>query len=129
MDDIVSNLLLHYRIDPEKPIYEQFFEQIRFSIARGELESNAQLPSVRKLAAHLRVNPTTIMKTYKELEQGGLIMTRRGQGTFVTADKEKVEQCKREIAIGALDEVRKTADSLGMSLEEMIALANNKGGN
>jgi len=73
-------------IDPKShlPIYAQLIAQIRHAVARGELTSGAQLPTVRQLAVDLRINPNTVAKAYAELERTGLIATQQGRGTFVT---------------------------------------------
>lgn len=65
------------------PLYAQIAERIRLAIARGVLHSAAPLPSVRQLAAELRVNPATITQAYRELEGQGFVEIRHGAGTFV----------------------------------------------
>jgi GntR family transcriptional regulator len=65
------------------PLYAQIAERIRAAIARGVLHSAASLPSVRQLAAELRVNPATITQAYRELEAQGFVEIRHGAGTFV----------------------------------------------
>jgi GntR family transcriptional regulator len=73
-------------IDPTNglPIFLQIIEQVKYKIAAGALQEGDQLPSVRQLATHLRINPNTVSKAYNELERNGLIQTRRGMGCFVT---------------------------------------------
>ncbi|MHB1682400.1 MAG: GntR family transcriptional regulator [Bacilli bacterium] len=110
------------RIDPSRPLYEQFCEQMRADIARGVLQSGARLPSVRDLAAWLRVNPNTVMRTYQELERSKLLVTRRGQGTFVTDDVRIVEESKREIARQAVTELRARAAAIGLTTEQLWLL-------
>lgn len=115
-----------FRLDPSRPLYEQFVEQIRAMIARGELEPGTRLPSVREAAASLRVNPTTIMKTYQELERPGLIVTYRGQGTFVTDDEAVIGISRRELARDAVARLEETARSIGLTLDQLLALAREK---
>jgi GntR family transcriptional regulator len=66
------------------PIYRQIADQVKVAVATGSLRTGDQLPSVRGLSETLVVNPTTVQRAYLELERGGVIETRRGQGTFVT---------------------------------------------
>ncbi|MFM1651902.1 GntR family transcriptional regulator [Brevibacillus sp. B_LB10_24] len=113
----------HFRIDPSRPLYEQFVEQIRADIARGLLVPGTRLPSVRELAAAIRVNPTTIMRTYQELERSKLIVTFRGQGTFVTENTDVIEACKRALAKDAVQKLREVAESIGLTLDELLDLA------
>ncbi len=65
------------------PLYRQLFDQLRHRIVSGQLVDGAQLPSVRELAAQLHLNPLTVSKVFSLLEQGGLVESRRGLGTFV----------------------------------------------
>ena len=67
------------------PLYAQLTRAIRFAIATGKLRVGEQLPTVRQLAVELRVNANTVAKVYAELERSGVLETRRGVGTFVSA--------------------------------------------
>src|SRR5438045_6950131 len=67
------------------PLYHQLDRSIRFAIATGKLGIGDQLPTVRQLAVDLRINANTVAKVYTELERSGVVETRRGVGTFVTA--------------------------------------------
>ncbi|MBT9283658.1 MAG: GntR family transcriptional regulator [Hydrogenibacillus schlegelii] len=123
MDADVALEILKFSVDPSRPLYEQFVERIRFAIARGELEPGARLPSVRELAAAIRVNPTTIQRTYQELERERLIVSFRGQGTFVTRDEAAIEASRRALAREAVARLRETAESLGLTVQQLIDLA------
>ena len=67
------------------PLYAQLTRAIQFAIATGKLRVGEQLPTVRQLAVELRVNANTVAKVYAELERSGILETRRGVGTFVSA--------------------------------------------
>jgi GntR family transcriptional regulator len=71
--------------DP-RPMYLQIKEQIRHRIAVGELKSGEEIPSIRALAAQIRVSVITIKRAYLELEMEGVIQTRQGRGSFVSDD-------------------------------------------
>ena len=66
-----------------EPIYSQIVSQISRSIARGELAPGDRLPAVRKLAAELVVNPNTVARAYRILEQKGLTNSKTGSGSFI----------------------------------------------
>ena len=76
---------MFHGIDPRSPIplYVQIADRIRLAIANGTLSSAAALPSVRQLAAELRINPATVTQAYRDLEEGGFVEIRHGAGTFV----------------------------------------------
>jgi GntR family transcriptional regulator len=67
------------------PLYAQLERAIRFAIATEKLRIGEQLPTVRQLAVELRINANTVAKVYAELERAGVVETRRGVGTFVSA--------------------------------------------
>ena len=66
-----------------RPVYQQIINQIKRDIALGRLDIDEQLPTVRQLAAQLAINPNTIAKAYRQLEQEGIIVTKPGAGAYV----------------------------------------------
>ena len=74
-------------IDPRDstPIYAQIERGLRAAIAAGRLRVGDQLPTVRQLAVELRVNANTVARVYADLEREGVLETRRGVGSFVSA--------------------------------------------
>lgn len=79
--------MLHFQLNVHSgvPVYRQLMDQIGHYVAAGALVAGDQLPSIRELAKALAVNPTTIVKTYSELEHEGVIEMRHGRGAFVAA--------------------------------------------
>lgn len=67
------------------PIYVQIKEQIRHAIETGAISPGDQLPGIRSLAETLVINPNTVIKVYRELEQEGVLEIRHGLGAFVTS--------------------------------------------
>jgi GntR family transcriptional regulator len=65
------------------PPYMQLVQQVRQALRVGILEAGDQLPTVREAATQLAINPNTVLKAYRQLEQEALIAGRPGQGTFV----------------------------------------------
>ena len=66
------------------PIYEQLIQNIIGLIARGALQPDDQLPSVRSLARDLGINPNTVQKAYQELEAKGMIYQAAGRGSSLS---------------------------------------------
>ncbi len=67
------------------PIYAQLERGLRAAIATNRLRPGDQLPTVRQLAVDLRVNANTVARVYGELERAGVLETRRGVGSFISA--------------------------------------------
>ena len=108
-----------------RPIYSQIVDSFREQIIAGVLQEGEKLPSVRELAAELSINPNTIQRAYRELENGGWVATVQGKGCFVCPIP----------ATGSHTELLKTFDrttqallDAGMTVEELI-LRLQKGGN
>jgi GntR family transcriptional regulator len=104
------------------PIYAQLDRSIRAAIATGELESGAQLPTVRQLAVDLAVNANTVAKVYAQLERDGILETRRGVGTFVReSPSPQAARAHRERELRVLIQ-RFVGDAalLGFTLPELI---------
>ena len=81
----MHSTLVISQTDP-RPLYLQIKEQIRHRIAVGELQAGDEIPSIRALAAEIRVSVITIKRAYLELEHEGVIQTRQGRGSYVSAD-------------------------------------------
>ncbi|GAK01431.1 GntR family transcriptional regulator [Geomicrobium sp. JCM 19055] len=95
-------------IDPssKEPIYRQIVTAFKEQVARGVLEQNEKIPSVRELSSQIVVNPNTISKAYQELEREGIIITVRGRGTFIA------EQVVKEIVSKDIEEVKEKVKQL-----------------
>ena len=108
-------------IDPrsKKPIYEQLLEQLRWQITMGYLGPDEPLPSVRNLSMELGINPNTIQKAYRQMEQEGLIYSRPGRGSFVTQATGQKQQERQMTLLGG--EMRK-AREMGISRESLAKL-------
>ena len=104
------------------PIYLQAANSIQQDIVTGKLSPGARLPSVRDLAVEYTINPNTVSRVYKELEMEGVCFTRRGIGTFVTEDPERVQQLKEEMAGALIREFLEGMEQLGFSRAQAIGL-------
>lgn len=76
-------MLLHLNPSSGVPVYLQLEAQVKQAVAAGALRPADALPSVRKLAAELRINPNTVARAYQNLERDGVIRSVPGGGTFV----------------------------------------------
>jgi GntR family transcriptional regulator len=97
----------------------QIVDEVRRGRVLGMLRPGDLLPSVRQLAADLGVNPNTVKQAYRELEREGLVLVRRGQGTFVSESSvngAERERMLRSVAERALVQARR----LGARAEELI---------
>ena len=113
--------------NPALPIYLQVANAIKRDIVTGKLDLGAKLPSVRELAVAYTINPNTVSRVYRELEMEDVCFTRRGMGTFVTQDLEKVKNMKREMAGTLIYEFLEGMKQLGFTQEEAIKVLEQSG--
>ena len=105
------------------PLYQQLAQQIREAIARGELQSEASLPSVRQLSRELVINPNTVARAYTELEREGLLISRPGRGIYVAQPRNDLTRSARDRRLTEqLDRWLTEAVNLGYSADEVLRL-------
>ena len=95
---------LNYR--DSKPIYEQIKDGLRRLVVTGAVKKDEKLPSVRELATSLSINPNTIQKAYRELEQEGYIYTIAGKGSYA-AERGFVASVRSDELMKEFDEIVK----------------------
>ncbi len=105
------------------PVYEQITGYIKSAIINGELQPGEGLPSVRALAAELKISALTVKKAYDRLEEEGFVVTVHGKGSFVALTdtglaKEERRRKAEETLSQAVDAVR----SAGLTDEEIRTL-------
>jgi DNA-binding transcriptional regulator YhcF (GntR family) len=105
--------------DNNIPIYIQVIQDIKKEIVRGALGLGEKLPSGRELAMKYKINPNTANRIYKEMEAEELCFTKRGLGTFVTEDIEKLKQIREEMAGTLLENFLEGMKHLGFSKEDI----------
>src|SRR5215475_15940723 len=107
---------LHISTASRAPIYQQLAQQIREAIARGELQPETSLPSVRQLSRDLVINPNTVARAYTELEREGLLNNRPGRGVFVAKPKDELtKDARRRRLLEVLDRFLTEAVHLAFS--------------
>jgi GntR family transcriptional regulator len=76
---------ISFRLDAHSglPTYRQLIQQVHRALRLGMLDRGDQLPTAREVVEALAINPNTVLRAYRDLEQQGLVQTRPGQGTFV----------------------------------------------
>jgi len=93
-------MLMLPRIDPgdAAPIWRQIEDGVGRLATSGRLRPGEALPSIRELARQLRVNPATVSKAYQRLADAGVLVVRRGEGTFV-AERSPEETASARIGL------------------------------
>ena len=102
------------------PLYVQIADRLRIAVATGEMRGGAPLPSVRQLSSLLRVNPSTVVQAYRELERAGVVESRQGAGTYVRDVSESKRESERQREARKLVlRMLQDAASVGVTPEEL----------
>jgi GntR family transcriptional regulator len=76
-----------FRVNPSSgiPLYLQLMEQVKHAVETGALREGDRLPTIRKVAEDLVMNPNTVVRAYRELEHEGVLELKHGSGAFIKA--------------------------------------------
>lgn len=117
------------QLDPASsvPIYAQIVDQVRALVATRAFRPGDKLPSVRELAASLRVNRNTAAKAYQALEADGIVETRAGQGCFIADGGPRWSRAERYRRIDlSVDRTLVEAHHLEIPLQEVPDIVNRR---
>ena len=109
-------------IKNDVPIYLQIIRHIKRGVVSGEVKNGDELPSRRVLSALLGVNPNTIQKAYKLLEEDGLIESHLGAKSCVVLDGERIKAVREELVEDDAKIAVEKLKDMGISKKEVIAL-------
>jgi len=115
---------IDFRLDPASgvPTFLQLVHQVEHALRLGYLKPGDQLPKVRDVVASLAINPNTVSKAYRELENKGLIVGRPGQGTFILATLNPVVLPELTALRRSLHGWLAKADTAGLDESGIVAL-------
>lgn len=108
------------------PIYIQVIHDIKMNIMKGNIGLGEKLPSGRDLALQYQINPNTASRIYKELELEEICFTKRGLGTFVTEDKNKLLVMKEDISKQLIENFMIGMKDLGFNKDEVVSILEKK---
>jgi GntR family transcriptional regulator len=114
------------------PLYLQLMEQVKHAIETGALREGDQLPTIRRVAEDLVMNPNTVVRAYRELEHEGVLELKHGSGAFIKESGEgrarliRKAQAVMESAVERLLLLGLTEDELRRAFENELAQANAK---
>jgi len=111
--------MIHIDFRDARPIYEQVRDGFHRLILSGALPPEYKMPSVRELASSLAINPNTIQRAYRELEQEGYIVSVPGKGSFV-CDGLQAAQARRQELLAQFGKLAAELENLGVSRGQLI---------
>ena len=109
-----------------EPVYLQIIRYIKQQVVRGELNPGDTIPSRREMAQLLKVNPNTVQKSYKEMEDMGIINTIKSYQSIITTDKNIISKIRQELINESMDVFIENMKAINVEKEELIEIINNK---
>jgi GntR family transcriptional regulator len=109
-----------FRLNPSSgvPLYFQLMEQIKHAVETGALRAGDQLPTIRKMAEDLVMNPNTVVRAYRELEHQGVVELKHGSGAFIKETAEGRARLMRK-AQGILESAMERLAAMGLTEDEI----------
>ena len=113
---------MSWSFQADMPIYTQLVARMQELIVSGAYPPGSKLPSVRELAAEAGVNPNTMQRALAQLEQTGLLYTRRTSGRFVTEDETVIQEARLNLARERAEEFLRAMAQLGYDRQAALQL-------
>lgn len=111
-----------FHMEEGTPIYQQILLFLKRSAASGEIQDGDELPSRRALSALLGVNPNTVQKAYRQLEEEGLIRSHTGAKSYMVLDAEQTTRIRAELLENDAKSVVQAMKQMGLSKPEALRL-------
>lgn len=113
---------MRIKFNTRDPVYMQVIRYFKEQIAKGLLEPGQEIPSRRELANRLKINPNTVQRAYKEMEEQALIYTERNLPSRITKDKKILKAVREELILEAVDSFISSVRSINVPLDEVLEL-------
>lgn len=110
------------KLNHDFPVYQQLCLHIKRKILKGELISYQELPSRREVAAYLSINPNTVQKAYKAMEEEGFLKTIANVKSVIILDEQLKEKIRRELIDQTISEFIDQCKEVGIDRQSVIDL-------
>nr|WP_317332191.1 GntR family transcriptional regulator [uncultured Romboutsia sp.] len=109
-----------------EPVYLQIIRYIKQQVVTGNLNPGDTIPSRREMAQLLKVNPNTVQKSYKEMEEMGIIKTIKSYQSSVTTDENIINQIRHDLINESMEIFIENMKAINVGKEELIEIINDK---
>lgn len=113
---------MQLKLNSRVPVYMQVIRYFKEQIASGVIEPGEEMPSRRELANKLKINPNTVQRAYKEMEELELIHTEGNLPSRATTDEDKIQEIRETLLEEAVQSFVTSIDLLNIPLEKAIPL-------
>ena len=109
-------------LEDDSPIYMQIIRYVKRGIVSGAIANGDEMISRRALSALLGVNPNTVQKAYRMLEEEGFIQSRLGSKSYMVLNEEKIEATRRQLIEEEARSIVERFKGMGLTKEEVNSL-------
>ena len=106
------------------PIYLQILSYVKRGIIAGTIKDGDELPSRRVLSARLGINPNTVQKAFRTLEDEGLIQSRSGAKSSISVTNRVIKRLKEELLMEDVRNITEALKQMGITRDEALDLIN-----
>lgn len=119
---------MSWNFNCEKPIFMQIVDILTLKIIKGEYKTGERIETVRELALTAGVNPNTVQRAFAEIEEIGLIYTKRGDGRFVTEDTKLLASFKENYVSEKVSDFLNSMSEIGIDANALTEIIRKKKG-
>ncbi|MGG0176889.1 GntR family transcriptional regulator [Gottfriedia acidiceleris] len=113
---------MEFIVNNREPVYLQVVRHFKQQIAKRLLEAGQEIPSRRELAVQFNINPNTVQKAYKEMEEQGLITTERNFPSKITTEIKVLNGVRNELIMEAVNEFVDSIKVINVPVEELLTM-------
>lgn len=110
----------------KEPVYIQIIRYIKQQIVRGDLQPGDSIPSRREMAVNIKANPNTVQKSYKEMEDMGIITTQRNYQSNITTDENLINKIKEDLINESMEVFIENMKAINVNKEDLIKIINDR---
>ena len=113
---------MNFIANDREPVYQQIIRYMRQLIVKGHLKPGDPVPSRREMAINIKVNPNTVQKAYKEMEDMGIINTVRTYQSTITTDEKILSKIKYDLIHESLEVFIENMRAIDVEKDEIIEI-------
>lgn len=117
---------MEIKFNNRDPVYVQVVRHFKQQIATNMLEPGQEMPSRREMARELKINPNTVQRAYKEMEEQGLIYTEGNLPSKVTKNEKMLQSVREELILEAVDKFITAIHSIQVPFDEVVSILRSK---
>ena len=117
---------MNFIANEREPVYLQIVRFIKQRIVRGELSPGDIIPSRREMAVQIKVNPNTVQKAYKEMEEMGIIDTIKSYQSTITTDEKIINSIRSELIKESMEYFMENMKAINVDKDEIIQIITNE---